>query len=118
MEIIGFLSDSSSERKEESKKNEDKKPQNALPQKDSKESTEAAKNGNKLKLGSLKNSKKRTDIVFETHEPKKKEKKVEAADVIEEHIEKKKQRNILYNSYLQRGGARNPGSKPVPEVRD
>lgn len=44
-------------------------------------------------------------------------KKVEM-DVFEERIEKKKQRAILYEKYLQRGGARNPGSKEIPTVRN
>ncbi|KAJ8676241.1 hypothetical protein QAD02_012027 [Eretmocerus hayati] len=35
-------------------------------------------------------------------------------DIIEENIEKKKQHRLLYQSYLNRGGARNPGSKEVP----
>lgn len=39
-------------------------------------------------------------------------------DVFEERIEKKKQRAILYEKYLQRGGARNPGSKEIPTVRN
>lgn len=43
-------------------------------------------------------------------------KKVEA-DLFEERAEKKKQRAILYEKYLQRGGARNPGSKTIPTVR-
>ncbi|KAG7200969.1 hypothetical protein KM043_003328 [Ampulex compressa] len=36
-------------------------------------------------------------------------------DIYEERIEKKKQSTALYQQYLQRGGARNPGSKPIPE---
>lgn len=43
-------------------------------------------------------------------------KKIET-DLFEERIEKKKQRAVMYEKYLQRGGARNPGSKEVPIVR-
>lgn len=39
-------------------------------------------------------------------------------DLFDERIEKKKQRAILYEKYLQRGGARNPGSKEIPTVRN
>lgn len=45
-------------------------------------------------------------------------KKVKTVDLFEERIEKKKQRAIMYEKYLQRGGARNPGSKEIPTVRD
>lgn len=38
-------------------------------------------------------------------------------DLFDERIEKKKQRSIMYEKYLQRGGARNPGSKEIPTVR-
>lgn len=43
-------------------------------------------------------------------------KKIET-DLFEERIEKKKQRATMYEKYLQRGGARNPGSKEIPTVR-
>lgn len=39
-------------------------------------------------------------------------------DLFDERIEKKKQRAIMYEKYLQRGGARNPGSKEIPTVRN
>ncbi|KAL0125553.1 hypothetical protein PUN28_004575 [Cardiocondyla obscurior] len=35
-------------------------------------------------------------------------------DLFDERNEKKKQRAIMYEKYLQRGGARNPGSKKIP----
>ncbi|XP_011631850.1 replication factor C subunit 1, partial [Pogonomyrmex barbatus] len=41
-------------------------------------------------------------------------KKTETKDIFEERIEKKKQRATMYGKYLQRGGARNPGSKEIP----
>src|SRR5436190_16544462 len=44
-------------------------------------------------------------------------KKGKTVDVFEERIEKKKQRALMYEKYLQRGGARNPGSKEIPIVR-
>jgi len=39
-------------------------------------------------------------------------------NLFEERKEIKKQRTIMYEKYLQRGGARNPGSKEIPTVRD
>lgn len=47
--------------------------------------------------------------------PDKKREKTDT-DLFEERIEKKKQRTMMYEKYLQRGGARNPGSKEVPVV--
>lgn len=44
-------------------------------------------------------------------------KKTKDVDLFEEREEKKKRRAILYEKYLQRGGARNPGSKTIPTVR-
>ncbi|EFN78410.1 replication factor C subunit 1 [Harpegnathos saltator] len=41
-------------------------------------------------------------------------KKTKDTDLFEERIEKKRQQAILYEKYLQRGGARNPGSKTIP----
>ncbi|CAL1677655.1 unnamed protein product [Lasius platythorax] len=41
-------------------------------------------------------------------------KKAKTVDLFEERIEKKKQRSLMYEKYLQRGGARNPGSKEIP----
>lgn len=46
----------------------------------------------------------------------KKPEKNEEVDFIEEKIEKKKQHAAFYQKYLQRGGARNPGCKEIPEV--
>lgn len=37
-------------------------------------------------------------------------------DVYEERIEKRKHHAAVYMQYLQRGGARNPGSKEIPVV--
>ncbi|XP_032689501.1 replication factor C subunit 1 isoform X2 [Odontomachus brunneus] len=52
------------------------------------------------------------DKTIEKQSPNKK--KAKEADLFEERIEKKKQRAVLYEKYLQRGGARNPGSKTIP----
>ncbi|XP_014468375.1 PREDICTED: replication factor C subunit 1 isoform X2 [Dinoponera quadriceps] len=41
-------------------------------------------------------------------------KKAKETVLFELRIEMKKQRSILYEKYLQRGGARNPGSKTIP----
>ncbi|XP_029165981.1 replication factor C subunit 1 isoform X2 [Nylanderia fulva] len=40
--------------------------------------------------------------------------KTKTDNLFEERIEKKKQRSAMYEKYLQRGGARNPGSKEIP----
>lgn len=45
-------------------------------------------------------------------------KKTEGLDIYEERIEKKKHSSAMYQQYLQRGGARHPGSKKVPEGAD
>lgn len=45
-------------------------------------------------------------------------KDVDFNDVIEEKIEKKKNASILYQKYLHRGGARNPGSKEIPQAAE
>ncbi|XP_026669374.1 replication factor C subunit 1 isoform X2 [Ceratina calcarata] len=52
------------------------------------------------------------NIVVEHVEKKKASPK--KPDVYEEIIEKKKQHSVMYQQYLNRGGARNPGSKEVP----
>ncbi|XP_015119781.1 replication factor C subunit 1 [Diachasma alloeum] len=39
----------------------------------------------------------------------------EEVTFLEERAMKKKQSSVLYQAYLARGGARNPGSKPIPE---
>nr|XP_031827497.1 replication factor C subunit 1 [Nomia melanderi] len=53
---------------------------------------------------------------MEIEEPKKKTpKKAEAVDVYTERAEKRKQHSQMYQQYLHRGGARNPGSKEIPE---
>ena len=43
-------------------------------------------------------------------------KKIDTSDIYEEKIEKRKQHVAMYQQYLQRGGARNPGSKEIPVV--
>lgn len=41
-------------------------------------------------------------------------KKAKTVDLFEERVKKKKQCSAMYEKYLQRGGARNPGSKEIP----
>lgn len=54
---------------------------------------------------------------MEIEEPKNKApKKAEAVDVYTERAEKRKQHSQMYQQYLHRGGARNPGSKEIPQV--
>lgn len=52
------------------------------------------------------------------HKPPSKPKDVDYNELIQEKVEKKKQNALLYQSYLNRGGARNPGSKEIPEAAD
>ncbi|XP_076663268.1 germ line transcription factor 1 [Andrena cerasifolii] len=62
-----------------------------------------------------------TPLKIEIHKESKKKgspKKTEAQDVFEERIEKKKQHIAMYQQYLHRGGARNPGSKEIPVGAD
>ncbi|XP_018342297.1 PREDICTED: replication factor C subunit 1 isoform X3 [Trachymyrmex septentrionalis] len=42
--------------------------------------------------------------------------KIMEENLFEERNEMKKQRTIMYEKYLQRGGARNPGSKEIPTI--
>ena len=56
--------------------------------------------------------------IDENEKDPKKAKLNQSADMFEEIIEKKKQRAALYQQFLQRGGARNPGSKEIPEGAD
>lgn len=53
----------------------------------------------------------------ETRERLADKRKAKEVELFEERIENKKQRAILYEKYLQRGGARNPGSKEIPTVK-
>lgn len=53
----------------------------------------------------------------DTEEQSPDRKKAKTVDLFEERIEKKKQRALMYEKYLQRGGARNAGSKEIPVVR-
>ncbi|KAK0078187.1 hypothetical protein PV325_002848 [Microctonus aethiopoides] len=60
-------------------------------------------------------NKPKLDIVIEKKPEKRKmSHNDEKAELIEEHIAKKKQHIEAYQAYLHRGGARNPGSKPIP----
>jgi len=75
---------------------------------------------------SKKSSFKNLEITSESISTSKKHKKTEKqspdkkkaeTDLFEKRIEKNKQRALMYEKYLQRGGARNPGSKEIPAVR-
>jgi len=75
---------------------------------------------------SKKSSFKNLEITSESISTSKKHKKTEKqspdkkkaeTDLFEKRIEKNKQRALMYEKYLQRGGARNPGSKEIPVVR-
>lgn len=72
----------------------------------------------KLNLNNLViNNSKMVSVVKENKNLKKQspdKKKIKTVDLFEERIEKKKQRAAMYEKYLQRGGARNPGSKEIP----
>lgn len=53
----------------------------------------------------------------DTEEQSPDRKNAKTVDLFEERIEKKKQRALMYEKYLQRGGARNAGSKEIPVVK-
>lgn len=67
---------------------------------------------------SLKRSKHTSEIEIEPKRLKKENANSSMSDEYEERIQMKKQNSILYQKYLQRGGARNPGSKEVPQVNN
>lgn len=71
-----------------------------------------------LNFNNLKNNLTSTSALEEDKDAEKSpsRKKVKM-DLFDERIEKKKQRALMYEKYLQRGGARNPGSKEIPTVR-
>ncbi|KAG5345632.1 RFC1 factor, partial [Acromyrmex heyeri] len=50
----------------------------------------------------------------DTEKSSRKKAKIMEENLFEERKEMKKQRTIMYEKYLQRGGARNPGSKEIP----
>ncbi|XP_020279206.1 replication factor C subunit 1 isoform X2 [Pseudomyrmex gracilis] len=55
-----------------------------------------------------------SDSATDDKEAKKTSGKNATVDLIEEKIKKKKNHSLMYEKYLQRGGARNPGSKQIP----
>lgn len=59
------------------------------------------------------------EVIVEKNKPqektKREKKNQEDSEIMEEHIQKKKQQTAAYQSYLHRGGARNPGTKTIPE---
>ncbi|KAH0946169.1 hypothetical protein HN011_006968 [Eciton burchellii] len=75
---------------------------------------------NTSKKSSFKNLEIMSESISTSKKPKSTEKqspdkkKAKTVDLFEERIEKNKQRALMYEKYLQRGGARNPGSKEIP----
>ncbi|CAK9821609.1 Replication factor C subunit 1 [Anthophora retusa] len=69
---------------------------------------------NKRKKRSSKNAAGISKMEVEHREKKVSPKKAEVSDIYEERIGKRKQNAAMYQQYLQRGGARNPGSKQIP----
>lgn len=67
---------------------------------------------------SLKRSNHTSAIEIEPKRSRKENANSSISDEYEERIQMKKQNSILYQKYLQRGGARNPGSKEVPQVNN
>ncbi|XP_012231846.1 replication factor C subunit 1 [Linepithema humile] len=67
-------------------------------------------NSKKINLKDVSTSNKDED----TKEQSQDKKKAKTVDLFEERIQKKKERVAMYEKYLQRGGARNPGSKEIP----
>lgn len=99
--------------KKEPKKSTDSSPEKPKPKREEK-SRDSKTSGVKRK-SSNKHSKLEIDV---SEKGTKKAKLDESADMFEEIIEKKKQTAALYQQFLQRGGARNPGSKEIPEGAD
>ncbi|KAF7379273.1 hypothetical protein HZH68_017118 [Vespula germanica] len=64
---------------------------------------------------SLKRSNHTSAIEIEPKRSRKENANSSISDEYEERIQMRKQNSILYQKYLQRGGARNPGSKEVPQ---
>ncbi|XP_033322523.2 germ line transcription factor 1 [Megalopta genalis] len=62
-----------------------------------------------------KNTSKAKSSVYELEIEQSKKKSPKNLDEYEKRAEKRKQSSALYQQYLQRGGARNPGSKEIPE---
>lgn len=83
------------------------------PSKNSKIKDSESKSKSKSKV-----QKPQIEIEKKTPKKVKEEKIVDSNDLIEEKIEQKKQRLNLFKNYLNRGGARNPGSKEVPKRSD
>ncbi|XP_034941191.1 replication factor C subunit 1 [Chelonus insularis] len=76
---------------------------------------EKEKSPKKAKEKASKISEESYKVVVEKKKPKEKKEEEKEIDPYEENIVKKKQHAANYQKYLHRGGARNPGSKEIPE---
>ena len=97
------------------KNNEEQDNKKGVKKSDSK--SDNSKKENKEK----KQSKAKYEIEVTKNDASEKEKKKPTDDIpdfIQEKIEKKKGNAKLYQNYLNRGGARNPGSKEIPKGAD
>ena len=73
------------------------------------------KHENKSKKKNTPHEKLEVEKVSKPNKDKEKDKEMDYNDIIQEKVEKKKGNAMLYQNYLNRGGARNPGSKEIPE---
>lgn len=107
--------DSSTEKKTPDKLNKEDSDKKHGAQK-RKHSDEDNEHGKEKSPKKRKGSKAKPEISKMEVEPVKKEpsKNTETLDVYEERAEKRKQGIAMYQQYLQRGGARHPGSKEIP----
>ncbi|XP_063977765.1 replication factor C subunit 1 [Diachasmimorpha longicaudata] len=90
---------------------------NSSPKKASKVSEKNTSKAVKLPNEKEVHSKKPTSNIEINHEEKKPKKKAseEEAEYLEEGVMRKKEASVRYQAYLARGGARNPGSKSIPD---
>lgn len=73
-----------------------------------------SKNNEDVKTKSKKTTKKPESPKIEIERTGKKRESPKKPDEYEEAVQKKRQHSVMYQQYLNRGGARNPGSKEVP----
>lgn len=79
---------------------------------------EDVKSKNAKKFSKTQTAVPKIEIELEVSKKKVSPKKTEIPDVYEERMKKKKEHAAMYQQYLHRGGARHPGSKEVPVVRN
>ncbi|XP_076625612.1 germ line transcription factor 1 [Colletes latitarsis] len=100
------------EQKDESHVSKNKKSSNDSTSEDMEHADSEASNKFKSKK---RRSTSKMEVEYKELKRKVSPKKSEASDIYEERLEKKKQNVAMYQQYLQRGGARHPGSKEIPE---